>query len=162
MASGPGAGQADRRADTARQFKEENEVRRIKPDRTGEGFWTAGMAQIWIEIEENPNCGYLPLRTYSSNGEEESAASALISYDEGGELTEVTGWSPENDGSPCDVHWVRVGDSGEGESVLVYGGDWGVRIRPYPARTEWSMTAPDQTGEPYLLLAPDVIVRPAG
>ena len=119
------------------------------------------MAQIWIEIEENPNCGYLPLRTYSSTGEEQSASSAVFAYAEGDEVTEVTGWGPDDDGTPCDVHWVRVGDSGEGESVLVYGGDWGVRLRAYSARTDWSMTAPDQSGEPYLLLAPDVIVRPA-
>ena len=119
------------------------------------------MAQIWIEIEENPNCGYLPLRTYSSIGEEQSARSVLLAYTEGGELTEVTGWGPDNGGSPCDVHWVRAGDSGEGESVLVYGGDWGVRLRPSPSQTEWRTTAPDQSGEPYLLLAPGVIVRPA-
>ncbi len=119
------------------------------------------MAQIWIEIEENPNCGYLPLRTYSSSGEEQSAPSALLSYAANGEVTEVTGWDPDDGGSPCDVRWLRVGDSGEGESILVYGGDWGVRLRPYPGRTEWSMTAPDQSGEPYLLLAPEVTIRPA-
>ena len=119
------------------------------------------MAQIWIEIEENPNCGYLPLRTYSSIGEEQSARSVLLAYTEGGELTEVTGWGPDNGGAPCEVHWVRVGDSGEGESVLVYGGDWGVRLRPSPSQAEWCMTAPDQSGEPYLLLAPGVIVCPA-
>ena len=56
------------------------------------------MAQIWIEIEENPNCGYLPLRTYSSIGEEQSARSVLLAYTEGGELTEVTGWGPDNGG----------------------------------------------------------------
>ena len=121
----------------------------------------AVMAQIWIEIEENPNCGYLPLRTYSSNGEEQSAPSVVFAFSEVDDPTEVTGWSPEDGGTPCDVHWVRVGDSGEGESVLVHGGDWGVRLRPYSARTEWSIDAPDQSGEPYLLLAPDVVVRPA-
>ena len=119
------------------------------------------MAQIWIEIEENPNCGYLPLRTYSSTGEEQSAPSAVFGFGDGSDLTEVTGWDPDDGGTPCDVHWVRVGDSGEGESVLVYGGEWGVRVRPYPDGTEWSPSAPDQSGEPHLLLPPDVVVRPA-
>ncbi len=120
------------------------------------------MAQIWIEIEDNPNCGYLPLRTYSSIGEESSAGSALVSYsgEDGG--IEVTGWSSDGGGSACEVQWVRVGDSGEGESLLVYGGDWGVRSRPEGSASGWDISAADQSGEPYLLLPVETKIEPAG
>ena len=119
------------------------------------------MAQIWIEVEENPNCGYLPLRTYSSIGEERSATSVLVAYSSDEGRTEVTGWSSEGGGSQCAVRWVRVGDSGEGESILVYGDDWGVRLRPEGSPSNWDLAAPDQSGEPYLLISPSADIQPS-
>jgi hypothetical protein len=65
---------------------------------------------------------------------------------------EVVGWRSDGGGSPCDVTVIEIGDSGAGRSRLVMGGDNGVRIRPAGSATAWSLAAPDQRGEPYILL----------
>ena len=69
-----------------------------------------------------------------------------------GEVFAVTGWSSEGDGSPCDAFAVQVDDSGSGEAYLIYGGDWGVRLRPLAAKV-WSIDALEQWGETHLVLA---------
>jgi hypothetical protein len=69
-----------------------------------------------------------------------------------GEVFGVTGWSSDGDGTPCDAFAVRVDDSGSGEAYLIYGGDWGVRLRPLHAK-DWSIDALEQWGETHLVLA---------
>ena len=44
-------------------------------------------------------------------------------------------------------------DSGAGIAVLVYGGLWGVRLKPVSLVEEWNLDSPQQWGEPYLSLA---------
>ena len=43
---------------------------------------------------------------------------------------------------------------------LVYGGDWGVRMKPDGSDEEWDIDSPHQWGEPYLMLtdADDVLL----
>ena len=69
-----------------------------------------------------------------------------------GTIFAVTGWSSEGGGTPCDAYAVSVDDSGSGDAFLVYGGDWGVRLRPVDAQ-DWQIDAPDQWGETHLVLA---------
>ncbi len=60
-------------------------------------------------------------------------------------LCDVVGWSSEGGGTPCAAQAVTVEDSGAGTAMLVYGGDWGLRLTPHGGG--------EPTGEPYLLLA---------
>ncbi len=41
----------------------------------------------------------------------------------------VTGWSKERGGSPCPAYAMRVRDPSGEEGVLVYGGNWGLRLQ---------------------------------
>ena len=70
-----------------------------------------------------------------------------------GQLCAVTGWSSKDGGSAVDAHAVRIEDSSEGSAYLVYGGDWGLRLRPAESDAAWSLDDPSQWGEAYLVLA---------
>ena len=71
----------------------------------------------------------------------------------GGTPCAVTGWSSENGGSPIEAYAVQVEDSSEGSAYVVYGGDWGLRLRPAESEGPWSLSDPSQTGETHLVLA---------
>ncbi len=108
------------------------------------------MAQVWIDIEDNDNCGYFPMQTFEVRGIERVASSVVLDSHANVEgRCEVVGWS---DDGVCEVRVVAVGDSGAGESVLVYGGNHGIRLRSYKIGGEWSLFSPEEFGEPYMLL----------
>ena len=48
----------------------------------------------------------------------------------------------------------KVTDSGSGSSILIYGGEWGVRFNPVSYEDEpWDLGNPHQWGEPYKFYA---------
>lgn len=115
------------------------------------------MPQAWIDIEDNDNCGYFPIQTFEVRGQETVSSSVIISQiAEADGPHEVVGWC---DGRPCDVRVVTVGDSGQGESVLVHGGNNGIRLRPARSDRDWEIGAEGQFGEPYMLLASDSSIQ---
>ncbi len=70
---------------------------------------------------------------------------------------DVTGW---NEDGPCPAYAAKAEDSGEGAVLLVYGGDWGIRLRPENTDEEWDLDNGSQWGEPCLMLGPDTPTRP--
>ena len=108
------------------------------------------MAQVWIDIEDNGNCGYFPMQTFEARGVEMVADSVVLEEVSGVEgRCEVIGWSDEGS---CEIRVVAVGDSGAGESILIHGGNNGIRLRQEGSMTEWALDAAEQFGEPYMLL----------
>ena len=108
------------------------------------------MPQVWIDIEDNENCGYFPMQTFEARGTERVASRILLWNISGVAGTcEAIGWSDEG---RCEIRVVPVGDSGAGESILVHGGNHGIRLRPNDAQSEWSLESPAEFGEPYMLL----------
>jgi hypothetical protein len=79
-----------------------------------------------------------------------------------GVLCQVTGWSSADGGVPVTAYAVQVEDSGQGIAYLVYGGDWGIRLRPAGSGNEWRIDDPEQWGESHLVLADaaDAIAAP--
>jgi hypothetical protein len=69
-----------------------------------------------------------------------------------GRLYHVTGWSSAGGGSPGEARVVQVEDSSEGSAYLVYGGDWGIRLRPEGSE-DWRLDDQEQWGETHLVLA---------
>ena len=118
------------------------------------------MAQIWIEIEDNENCGYFPTQVFEARSAPETGSAVEVEELAGfsGRQT-LVGWCSDRGGSPCEVTVVVVGDSGAGESRLIRGGDHGVRIRPADSKEEWALESPSQRGEPYILLNPATAYR---
>lgn len=119
------------------------------------------MAQVWVEVEENPNAPYLPLQVFEARGETRHAPALRVESVAGGEGPhEVVGWCSEAGGSPCEVTYTEVSDSGAAVSVLVMGGDYGIRMRPANDPAPWSLNDPAQRGEQYMLLPPDAGIDP--
>jgi len=111
------------------------------------------MPQVWIDIEDNDNCGYFPIQTFEMRGAERAAASIVLAYVTNVDgPCEVVGWS---DAGRCEVRIVKVGDSGAGESLLVHGGNHGIRLRPQRTADAWTLDSTEQFGEPYMLLPSD-------
>ena len=108
------------------------------------------MPQVWIDIEDNDNCGYFPMQTFEARGVERVASSVVLESVTNVEgRCEIVGWSDEG---RCDVRVIQVGDSGAGESILVYGDNHGIRLRPSDGTGEWMLESPQEFGEPYMLL----------
>ena len=108
---------------------------------------------IYLEVEENDNCEYLPMLAYET--QREAVPITRVSLAEVGRpegVYRVTGWSSEGDGTPTQALYAPVSDSGLAVVHLVYGGDWGVRLKPEDSREEWDVESTNQWGEPYLML----------
>jgi len=102
-------------------------------------------------IDPNPNCPEGCSQRFQATSEPRPVRQ--IRYSPGGDETmvcEVTGWSSAGNGTPCPARAVRVEDSGAGVATLIYGGDWGVRLRPRDGGKPF--------GEPYLLLDDDAVL----
>jgi hypothetical protein len=109
---------------------------------------------MYLEVESNPNC---EAGVFARFKEIESPRQVVQvrSYDRsaGGEWYWITGWTDDPSHPCCPAFARRVEDSGAGLAYLVYGGLWGVRLKPVASRKEWNIASPDQWGEAYLLLA---------
>ena len=119
---------------------------------------------IYLEVEENANCEYMPMQVYEAKADPELIERVrLFEPDRPHGIYEVTGWNSAGSGTPSPAMYAPVSDSGQAEVHLVYGGDWGVRLRPLGSDGEWDINDPDQWGEPYLMLtdAVDVILDDA-
>ena len=108
---------------------------------------------IYIEVDDNANCEYMPLMLYEVHADAVPVSQIVI--DEPGRppgIYQVTGWSSEGDGAPCPAMYAPVSDSGQAVVHLVFGGDWGIRMKPAESTSDWDINAPDQFGEPYVML----------
>ena len=108
--------------------------------------------QIYLEVEENPNSEYMPLMLYEAHAS--PVRVERIRLDELGRagIFEVVGWSSRGGGTPVSAAYVPVSDSGQALVHLIYGADWGIRLRPMGCCHDWSLEASDQFGEPYVML----------
>ena len=108
---------------------------------------------IYLEVEENDNCEYMPLLVYEAH--ERPVPISRVIIEEPGRprgVCMVTGWSSEGDGTPCPAMYTPVSDSGQAVVHLVFGGDWGIRLKPEASSDDWDLGNSDQWGEPYLML----------
>jgi hypothetical protein len=107
-----------------------------------------------LEVQPNDNCDEQPMLVFKNVGP--AARVSMVRLYEGapeGRVYHVTGWTSAGGGSPCPAYAVQVEDSGSGVVHLVYGSDWGLRLRSVESNEEWGMGQGDQHGESHLLLA---------
>ncbi len=58
-----------------------------------------------------------------------------------------------------DAMYAPVSDSGQARVYLIYGGDWGIRLKPVELNEDWDIDSPNQFGEPYLILLDDNAIQ---
>jgi hypothetical protein len=107
-----------------------------------------------VEVEPNDSCPMAANQVFKNLASPFRVS--LIRLYEGepeGRLYAVAGWSSAGAGTPADAYAVMVEDSGAGAAYLVYGGDWGIRLRPAGSSAGWGLAEPDQWGETHLVLA---------
>jgi len=109
---------------------------------------------MFIEVESNPNCE----SSLFARFKEVEAARRVVqikSFERRaeGEWCWVTGWSDDPGQACCPAYVQRVEDSGAGLTHLIFGGIWGIRLKPVALAEDWSLESKNQWGEPYLSLA---------
>jgi hypothetical protein len=109
-----------------------------------------------VEVEANDNTPMMAQQVYKNLGLPFRVVRVrLYEGEPEGKLYDVAGWSSAGGGSPVDAYAVQIEDSSAGAAFLVYGGDWGIRLRPAGSEEAWSIDAADQLGETHLVLASD-------
>ena len=104
-----------------------------------------------IRVDSNDNCPMTAQQVYRNIGDPRRITQVrLFEGEPDGVLYAVTGWSEEG---PVDAWAINVEDSSAGSAYLLYGGDWGLRLRPADSEAAWDLSAADQFGETHLVLA---------
>jgi hypothetical protein len=109
---------------------------------------------MFVEVESNPNCEQSVFARFKEAGPAKRVTQ-VRSYEQNaqGEWCWVTGWTDDPEHPLCPASAQLVEDSGAGLAYLVFGGIWGIRMKPVALTEEWSVRSPKQWGEPYLSLA---------
>ena len=119
------------------------------------------MTYTHIDVESNDNSAMMANQVFKNLSEPLQVVRVrLFEGRPEGMLFDVTGWSSEGNGSPVEAYAVDVEDSGSGGAILIYGGDWGVRLKPVAAPA-WDLSDAEQWGETHLVLADHDDVNPS-
>jgi hypothetical protein len=111
-------------------------------------------AYTHIEVEANDNTPMMAQQVYKNLGVPFRVARVRIFEGEPqGRLFAITGWSSAEGGAPAPAYAVQVEDSSAGAAYLVYGSDWGVRLRPAESAAPWGIDDAQQFGETHLVLS---------
>jgi hypothetical protein len=108
---------------------------------------------MFLALEENPNCAPLDGCLVQEMGPSKVISHVLLERLGRRDWFAITG--VENAYGLCPARAVKVGDSGDGEAYLVYGGEWGLRFRDAGCARPWGPEDRDQWSASYLLLAAD-------
>ncbi|MCG3204739.1 MAG: hypothetical protein KCHDKBKB_01455 [Elusimicrobia bacterium] len=106
---------------------------------------------MYLMIEENPNCAP-DERVFSGTGEKKIVRKLLLNSPH----SQQTLWwdvaGVEEGGVFQEAMAQRVDDSSDGTAWLVYGGPWGLRLKPENSQIPWSFNDQSQWGVPFLVL----------
>lgn len=107
-----------------------------------------------IEVDSNPNCESSVFARFKEVGPARRVVQ-VRSFERTaqGEWCWVTGWTDHQETPHCPAYAQTVEDSGAGLAHLVFGGIWGIRLKPVTVQEEWDLQSRNQWGEPYLSLA---------
>ena len=113
---------------------------------------------IPVEVESGPNCDMDLMQVFDGMEESREVTRVLSILPDGSDsLCQVTGWSVDG---PCPAYAAKVSDSGEGAALLVFGNsEGGIRLKEASSSARWDVDDPTQWGEPFLLLAVDVLAE---
>ncbi len=109
---------------------------------------------MFIEVESNPNCEQSMFARFKEVGPAQRVIKVrTFERRPEGEWCWVTGWSDNEERPACSAYAQQVEDSGAGLTNLVFGGVYGIRLKPISLDEDWDLESAHQWGEPYLSLA---------
>lgn len=109
---------------------------------------------MFVEVDSNANCEESVFARFKEAGPARPVVKVrTFERQSQGEWCWVTGWTDDPDQPLCPAQAQVVEDSGAGLTHLVFGGIWGLRLKPVGLEEDWSLDSPNQWGEPYLSLA---------
>lgn len=101
-----------------------------------------------IEINKNPNCSFSD--QYFFNEVEPPRKVKGIKISVAGEDQECSVIGVDTDGQFVPAIASKITDSGEGFAFIIYGGAWGIRLRPKKFENEpWDLKNQHQWGESF-------------
>lgn len=108
---------------------------------------------MFLEVDNNPNFDGSYFLRFNEMGLAREVTH-IKSYDRKpqGEWCQVTGWCDNPESPLCPAYAQQVEDSGAGNSYLIFGGNWGLRLKPEVGGGEWDLYDSRQWGEGYLLI----------
>lgn len=115
---------------------------------------------MFVEVESNPNYEGSVFLRFKEVGPARPISHVKI-YDRTsqGEWCSIVGWCEGSDDPKCQAFAQRVEDSGAGLAILVFGGNWGLRLKPESCQDDWALENQEQWGEAYLSFADQRDVR---
>lgn len=101
-----------------------------------------------IEVQANPNCQATEEFVFNELSPPAKISGIKISEEGQDALCDVVGVEP--DGCFVDAFAAKITDSGSGFAYMIFGGAWGVRMRPRAYSHEaWDLSNTRQWGEPF-------------
>lgn len=115
---------------------------------------------MFVEVENNPNFEGSYFIRFNELGPPR-ILTHVKSYERlsRGEWCEVTGWSDNSEDPLCPAYAQKVEDSGAGSTYVIFGGNWGIRLRPEGHQREWDLYDEAQWGEGYLSIGEERDLR---
>jgi len=115
---------------------------------------------MFVEVESNPNWENSVFLRFKEVAPAQPVSHVKI-YERTsrGEWCAVTGWCDDSQQAVCSAYAQKVEDSGAGVTLLVFGGNYGVRLKPESSLDEWDLDHPEQWGEAYLSLSDERDLR---
>ncbi len=112
---------------------------------------------VFIEIEPNPNCEAHGFFAFEESGEARAVKALRMETQGGEEWWDVTG--VDTGGKFVNARTQKVADSGAGYGFLIFGGAWGIRLKPSGFKEEWDLKSARQKGEAYVVFAEETDIR---
>lgn len=105
---------------------------------------------MYIMIEENPNTAP-DERMFSASGKPRPVKQVMVDHPGGGSgWCDITGVYADGSFKPAQA--IQVEDSSDGSAWMVFGGDWGLRLRADGQKQEWDIKEPSQWGAAFFVL----------
>ena len=117
---------------------------------------------MYFEVDDNPNYSgsvsmrfkelgparpIIQLRVSDRKSDGETSTSSVES------LCWVTGWCDDAKQPRSPAYVQPVEESGLGLAYLIYGGNWGIPLKPVTLNEDWNLASPNQWGEAFLLIS---------
>lgn len=112
---------------------------------------------MYIDILPNDNLDEAVMATFNERGDKRSIQRIRLWRKQVWQWCAITGWHDEE---PSDAHIMHIEESGDGEAMLVIGGNNGLRIAeidgPDAALPEWDIDNDEQWAEGFLICTMDI------